>query len=173
MIITPTIENDSYEKILAFLDPETYKTEADPYKQKYSDINFIGKAKKSEPTPTSKPTSANIIEHLEANLMFMNINSIQSDDKQQKARMGILDKKPDIVILAETKAAKSDPEFQIDGYWNVTEVTRKARAGGMLVLAKDTIDILHAKAVSVVQEVQVVDFTFNGHLIIGVYRSPQ
>jgi hypothetical protein len=37
MITTPIIKNDTYEKILAFLDPEKYKTEAekDPFKQKY------------------------------------------------------------------------------------------------------------------------------------------
>jgi hypothetical protein len=104
--------------------------------------------------------------------MFMNINSVQSEDKQQKAKLGILKNKPDIIILAETKTQEEDPEFQIDGYWKVTGISRKAGAGGMLVLAKDTIDILHANAVSVVQEIQVVNFTFNDHLIIGVYRSP-
>ena len=80
MITTPIIKNDNYEKILAFLDPEKYKTEAekDPFKQKYSDTKFIGKPKRPAPTPVSKPTTANIKEYSEANLMFMNINSMQS-----------------------------------------------------------------------------------------------
>jgi exonuclease III len=171
MKITPTKENDSYEKILEYLDPVNNKAEAeiDPYKQKYSDIKFIGRQKRAAPIPISKP---NIREYSEANLMFMNINSIQSEDKQQKAKMGILKNKPDIIILAETKTADEDPEFQIDGYFKVTGISRKARTGGMLVLAKDTLNILHADAVSVVQEVQVVNFTFNEHLIIGVYCSP-
>ena len=157
MINTPIFENDKYEKILEFLDPEENKTETeeDPYKQKYSDIKFIGKPKRAAPIPISKPTTANIREYSEANLMFMNINSIQSEDKQQKAKMGILKNKPDIIILAETKTVEEDPEFHIDGYFKVTGISRKARAGGMMVLAKDTLNILYADAVSVVQEIQV------------------
>jgi hypothetical protein len=174
MKITPTKENNTYEKVLEYLDPENNKpeTETDQYKQKYSDIRFIGRQKRAAPIPISKPTTASIIEYTEASIVFMNINSIQSEDKQQKARMGILKSKPDIIILAETKTAETDPEFQIDGYFKVKGISRKARAGGMMVLAKDTLNILHADAVSVVQEVQVVNFTFNEHLIIGVYRSP-
>ena len=108
MIITPIIENDTYEKILEFLDPEKNKTETekDPYKQKYSDIKFIGKPKRPAPTPVSKPTTANIKEYSEANLMFMNINSIQSEDKQQKAKLGILKNKPDIIIPPKQRLMK-------------------------------------------------------------------
>ena len=43
--------------------------------------------------------------------------------------------KPEIVILAETKAAAEDPKFNIDGYYIVTEITRKAKAGSMVVHA--------------------------------------
>ena len=41
-----------------------------------------------------------------------------------------------------------------------------------MVYAKDTINIEEQHAKSVVEEVQVIDFMFAGHLVIGVYRSP-
>jgi exonuclease III len=128
--------------------------------------------KHPNPTPITKPVKEVLAEHIEVNIMFMNVNSIVSEEKRQKTRYAILERKPDIVILAETKVKDEDPEFQTDGYWLVAQINRKADAGGMLVLAKDTIDIQSASAVSVVKEVQVVSFDFNGYFIIGVYRSP-
>ena len=165
-----TPENDSYQKILASLRGEEPEIPPNPFEQKYDNFAFIGNKKRPNPTPITKPIEENLVEHIEADIMFM--NSIVSEEKRQKTKQGILERKPDIVILAETKVDDDDPEFQIDAYWLVTEINRKTGAVGMLVLAKDTIDIQSAVAVSVVKEVQVVSFNFNGHEIIGVYRSP-
>ena len=62
MKITPTKENNTYEKVLEYLDPENNKpeTETDQYKQKYSDIKFIGRQKRAAPIPIRV---ANVVAH--------------------------------------------------------------------------------------------------------------
>ena len=163
-----------YIDILQALAPEKYpKTDPmEQYRQKYDHIEFMWPVKPPEPTPIKKPTTAEIMEFEEADILFYNVNSIQSAIKQQRISMGIQRRKPDVAIFAETKHHKNDPEFKLDGYYLVTEIARNSGAGGMMVYAKDTINIEEQHAKSVVTEVQVVDFMFAGHLVIGVYRSP-
>ena len=91
----------------------------DPYRQKY-DFEFIGPVKPPEPTPINKPTTAEILEFEEADILFYNVNSIRSAVRQQRISMGIQRRKPDVAIFAETKHHKKDPEFKLDGYYLVT-----------------------------------------------------
>ena len=164
----------NFKNILNFLRPkeQCIKLPPDPFKQKYSDIKFIGKTKPAEKPHIPKPTASIISQCTRAKLMFININSNRSVAKRELTEMGIRNDDSDIVIIAETKADPDDPPFNMDGYYLVTEIARKSGAGGMLVLAKNTIDTVNPHSVSVVTEVQVVDFLLNDYLIIGVYRSP-
>ena len=165
-----------YKKILSELDPVKYPpNNSNPFKEKYSDIHgFFGNTEPPEPVPVTKPTpeSAIITEHEEASVLYYNVNSIQGMDRRERVRSGVLKDKTQVVILAETKLAVDDPEFQIPGYYLVKDLVRKEGAGGMLVLARNEINITHEKAKSVVKEVQVISFMINDHLVIGVYRSP-
>ena len=163
-----------YIDILRALEPEKYPKPdpMDQYRQKYDNFEFMWPIKPPEPIPIKKPTTAEIIEFEEADILFYNVNSIQSVIKQQRISMGIQRSKPDVAIFAETKHHKNDPEFKLDGYYLVTDIARDSGAGGMMVFARNAINIEEQHAKSVVTEVQVVDFMFAGHLIIGVYRSP-
>ena len=176
MIFKHNIANDSYQNILNFLKPRKYTKpdQSDPFRQKYENIDsfILGKPKPKPKVPVEKPTTAEVIQHVEADLMFMNVNSVQSVDKRELVEMGILRVNPDVAILAETKHGENDPEFNIEGYDIVKHIARKPGAGGMLVLAKKTMEIIDPHAESICKEVQVVDFTLNDYLIIGVYRSP-
>ena len=163
-----------YEEILRALEPEKYPKvdPTAPYRQKYENMEFFGKVKPPDPIPINKPTTAEINEYEEADFLFYNVNSVRNTIRQQRISMGIQRKKPDVIILAETKHHRNDPEFKLDGYYLVTDISRNGGAGGMMVYAKDTINIEEQHAKSIVEEVQVVDFMFAGHLVIGVYRSP-
>ena len=179
MIIKPKEKLDTYDKIINFLDPKRNKKETEPtpnyedqFNKKYKEFIFFGKAKPKAKPRVQRPTEAKIVEHNQLKLMFMNVNSIQSAHKRELTEMGIRNKNPDVIILAETKTAEEDPQFQPDGYWIVKEINRKAGAGGAMILAKENIDITIAGAENVQKEIQVVDFKFNEHLVIGVYRSP-
>ena len=176
MIYKHKVENDSYQSILNFLNPNKYEKPdlSDPFKKKYDNIEsfILGKPIPEDPIPVEKPTTAEIIQHIEADLMFMNVNSVQSSDKRELVEAGIRKIDPDVAILAETKHGHDDPEFNIDGYDIITHISRKPGAGGMQVLAKKTMEILEPNAESICKEVQVIDFILNEYLIIGVYRSP-
>ena len=176
MIFKHKIPNDSYQNILNFLRPKKYAKpdQSDPFRQKYDNIEsfILGKPKPKPKVPVKKPTKAEVIQHVEADLMFMNVNSVQSVHKRELVEMGILRVNPDVAILAETKHGEDDPEFNIEGYDIVRHIARKPGAGGMIVLAKKTMEIIDPNAESICKEVQVVDFTLNDYLIIGVYRSP-
>ena len=173
---TPITISPNFDKILRFLSPlEERETKLpNPFDEKFSDIQPIlnSKPRPKEKPHIPKPTESIVTKCSDASLLFMNINSNRTVEKQELTEMGIRKHDSDMFILAETKADPDDPQFKMDGYYLVTEIARKKGAGGMLVMAKDTIEITNAHAVSVVTEVQVVDFQFNDYLIIGVYRSP-
>ena len=107
MMSTLSIANNSFKKILTFLNPVKYKVDkiSNPFKQSFNNIEFIGKHKPTEKPHIPKPTSSIITDFQVANLLFMNINSIQSVDKRELAEMGVRKGDPEIVIFAETKAA--------------------------------------------------------------------
>ena len=82
MMSTLSIANNSFKKILTFLNPVKYKVDkiSNPFKQSFNNIEFIGKHKPTEKPHIPKPTSSIITDFQVANLLFMNINSIQSVD---------------------------------------------------------------------------------------------
>lgn len=176
MIFKHKVENDSFQKILSFLNPSKFNKpdSSDPFRKKYDNIDsfILGKPVPKAPKIVQKPTTAEFTLHQEAEVMFMNVNSIQSIDKRELVESGILSENPDVAILAETKHGPDDPEFNIEGYDIINEISRKSGAGGMQVLAKNNIEIIDPHAQSLCKEVQVVDFILNDYLIIGVYRSP-
>ena len=98
-----------YKEILQALAPEKYPKidPVDPYRQKY-DFEFIGPVKPPEPTPINKPTTAEILEFEEADILFYNVNSIRRAVRQQRISMGIQRRKPDVAIFAVTKHHKKD-----------------------------------------------------------------
>ena len=156
MIIKPKEKLDTYDKIINFLDPKRNKKETEPtpnyedqFNKKYKEFIFFGKAKPKAKPRVQRPTEAKIVEHNQLKLMFMNVNSIQSAHKRELTEMGIRNKNPDVIILAETKTAEEDPQFQPDGCWIVKEINRKAGAGGAMILAKENIDITIAGAENV------------------------
>ena len=77
------------------LAPEKYpKTDPmDPYRKKYDNIEFMGPVKPPKPIPINKPTTAEITEYEEADILFYNVNSIRSAVRQQRISMGIQRKK--------------------------------------------------------------------------------
>ena len=167
---------EKYRQMLELLDPVKYPPTAtlDPFKQKYSDIHsfIFMDPKPEEPKPIPKPTTAIITERDDLKVLYYNVNSLQSVERQNTITMGILKDKPDVAIFAETKADPNDPEFQIHGYWMVKNLARKGGAGGMMVLARNEINVTNEHAKSVVKEIQVINFKVEDHLIIAVYRSP-
>ena len=107
----------------------------------------------------------------ELKLLAMNVNGIRSPKKSNLAELAIHECQADIIILTETKMGK-DNEFIPKGYQNVTQINRKSVAGGLMVLAKDSIKIHDAKSESLIEKIQVAKFKFNDLTIFGVYRSP-
>ena len=59
----------------------------------------MGPVKPPKPIPINKPTTAEITEYEEADILFYNVNSIRSAVRQQRISMGIQRKKPDIAIF--------------------------------------------------------------------------
>ena len=53
----------------------------------------MGPVKPPKPIPINKPTTAEITEYEEADILFYNVNSIRSAVRQQRISMGIQRKK--------------------------------------------------------------------------------
>ena len=122
--------------------------------------------------PITTPIEETLVSHNKLKVIFMNINSLISPNKRIKATLGIQKSKADVVILAETKLNSHSQEFQVPGYYMAGQLTRKTGAGGMLVMAKKIIKIHSVTTKSILPEIQVIAFVFNGYTFITVYRSP-
>ena len=155
-------------KKLDHLNPDT------DFKQYFADFSYLGSVKNTpkEAEPVVGKIEEIIVNNKVLKIVYMNVNSIQSKNKQQKVGRGVIDSKADIVILAETKLHKNSQEFKVQGYYQAKSLTRRAGAGGLLVMAKKTVKIHSIVAKNVLPEIQVIQFEFNGQTIISVYRSP-
>ena len=79
------------------------------------------------------------------------------------------DKKHDLCIQIP---AEGTQEFKVPGYYQASNLVRRAGAGGLMVMVKTTIKIHAIVKKNVLPEIQVIQFEFNGQTIISVYRSP-
>ena len=80
--------------------------------------------------------------------------------------------KADVIIMAESKLGKKHTEFKVRGYHTVANLIRKPNAGGLVVMAKDTIQLHLITEKNVLDEIQVVTFKFGDITFIAVYRRP-
>ena len=76
------------------------------------------------------------------------------------------------MVLAETKLGKKHTEFKANGYYTLANLIRKSNAGGLVVMAKDTIQLHSIVEKNVLDEVQVITYKFEDITFIAVYRSP-
>ena len=113
-----------------------------------------------------------IITNTKLRIIYMNVNSLVSKNRQYNVGKGIKDSNADVIFLAETKHHKYTPEYKVHGYYQAATLVRRAGAGGLLVMAKNTIKLHSIVAKNVLPEIQVIQFEFSGQTIIGVYRSP-
>ena len=139
-------------------------------------FGYFGKVKK----PNKKPRQIKgeveevIIANEKLRLVSMNVFSLVSPEKKLFVKNGILDSEADIIAIAETKFSPHTAEFKVPGYYQAATITRKAGAGGLLIMAKNSIS-LHSIVVKNVEEekhIQTIEFEFNKHKFIAVYRSP-
>ena len=145
----------------------------DPKYDKYDNFEYFGDLMTNkEEIPIASPVKETIVSHTKLKITYMNVNSLVSPIKKLKAKLGIEKSKSDIIILAETKLNKQCQDFQIQGYYLASQLTRKSGAGGLLVMAKSTIKIHSVVAKNILPEIQVITFVFNGYTFITVYRSP-
>ena len=139
-------------------------------------FGYFGKVKK----PNKKPRQIKgeveevIIANDKLRLVSMNVFSLVPPEKKLFVKNGILDSEADVIAIAETKFSPHTAEFKVPGYYQAATITRKAGAGGLLIMAKNSIR-LHSIVVKNVDEekhIQTIEFEFNKHKFITVYRSP-
>ena len=142
----------------------------------FTGFGYFGKVKKPDKKP--RRIKGEIEEIIVANdklkIVSMNVFSLVPVEKKLFVRNGILDSKADVIAISETKFSPHTAEFQVPGYYQAAAISRKAGAGGLLIMAKNTIR-LHAIVVKNVDKdkhIQTIEFEFNKHKFIAVYRSP-
>ena len=96
----------------------------------------------------------------------MNVFSLVPVEKKLFVRNGILDSGADVVAISETKFCPHTAEFKVPGYYQAAAITRKAGAGGLLIMAKNTIRLhsIVVKNVGKDNHIQTIEFEFNKHL---------
>ena len=140
------------------------------------DFGYFGKVKKPDKKPRQIKGEIKqvVVDKEKLSLVSMNVFSLVPSAKKLFVRNGILDSGADIVAISETKFSPHTAEFKVPGYYQAATITRKAGAGGLLIMAKNTIR-LHAIVVKNVDKdkhIQTIEFEFNKHKFIAVYRSP-
>ena len=139
-------------------------------------FGYFGKVKKPDKKPRKIKGEIEevIVDKEKLKLISMNVFSLVPPEKKLFVKNGILDSEADIIAIAETKFSPHTNEFKVPGYYQAAAITRKAGAGGLLIMAKNSIR-LHAIVVKNVDEekhIQTIEFEFNKHKFIAVYRSP-
>ena len=106
-------------------------------------------------------------------ILCINVRSAVRAEKKALIQTGVRNVDPDVVILTETWFNSTDQEFTIDNYIPIgrcdrpipenIEPGRYGRGGGVMVLAKNYIEIT---------DLQIVKFTIDKTTIFAIYRSP-
>ena len=133
---------------------------------------FGGKINTKKPNAIVGPVQDVIVNNTELKVCFMNVNSIASSLKRSTTKLGIEESKADLIIMAESKLGDKHTEFKVRGYWTVSNLTRKSGAGGLVIMAKDTIKMHSITKRNVLDEIQVITCKFGDITFISVYRSP-
>ena len=155
-------------------DQEEEKEEPEEYDEfeNFELFEYFGNViSRRKEVPITTPIEETLVSHNKLKVVFMNVNSLILPNKRIKATLGIQKSKADVVILAETKLNSRSQEFQVQGYYMAGQLTRKSGAGGLLVMAQKTIKIHSVVSKSILPEIQVITFVFNGYTFITVYRS--
>ncbi len=92
------------------------------------------------------------------------------------------DVNPDVVILTETWLKSTDSEFNIVDYAQVgrcdrpippnIDVDKYPRGGGVMIFAKNYIEIKDVKPYPINRDLQIVEFTIDNTTIFAIYRGP-
>ena len=139
-------------------------------------FGYFGQVKK----PNKKPRQIKgeveeiVVANDKLKIVTMNVFSLVPPEKKLFVRNGILDSGGDVVAISETKFSPHTEEFKVPGYYQAATITRKAGAGGLLIMAKNTIRLhsIVVKNVDKEKHIQTIEFEFNNHKFITVYRSP-
>ena len=112
----------------------------------YSTFKYFGAVKKEPKKPTTIEGAIEevIVPHTRLKLVSMNVFTLESPQRKVQVKNGILDSKADIALIAETKFHQHTSEYKVPGYYQAATITRKAGAGGLLVMAKNTINPFHS-----------------------------
>ena len=137
-------------------------------------VEYFGTVKKvaKEPVPIVGAVEEVIVPHKKLRIVSINVFSLVSVKRKLRVRIGILKSKADIIAISETKFHQHTAEYKVPGYYQAASITRKAGAGGLLIMAKNTIKLHSIQIKNVLPEVQTIEFEFNKHKFIAVYRSP-
>ena len=115
---------------------------------------------------------AEVIERTKLKTLYINAHSIWSKDKRDLTSHGITNSGADVVAIAETMLDDTRLEFKVEGYELAANIVRKKGAGGLLLLVKKGIGIEIKDAISILPEVHLIVYSFNGFTYIVLYRSP-
>ena len=101
----------------------------------------FGKVKKPDINPRKIKGEIEevIVDKETLKLVSMNVFSLVPPEKKLFVKNGILDSGADIIAISETKFSPHTNEFKVPGYYQAATITRKAGAGGLLIMAKNTI----------------------------------
>ena len=138
----------------------------------FSSFKYFGHPKGKGPKLVEGPIEELIVDNNKLKTVFINANSIISPYKRSTTKLGIQESKAHVVIIAESKLGKKHTEFKVRGYHTVANLIRKSNAGGLVVMAKDTI-LLHSVSMkNILPEIQFISFKFGDVTFFTVYRSP-
>ena len=138
------------------------------------DIEYFGTIKKEakEPVPIVGAIEEKIVPHTRLKIVTINVFTLTSVKKKLRVKLGILKSKADVIIISETKLNQHSEEYRVPGYYQAAAITRKDGAGGLLIMSKNTIKLHSILVKNVLPEIQTIEFEFNNHKFLAVYRSP-
>ena len=138
----------------------------------FSTFKYFGHKKGKGPKIIKDKIREVIVDNNKLKTVFINANSIVSPYKRSVTKLGIEESKAHVVIIAESKLGKNHTEFKVRGYHTAANLIRKSNAGGLVVMAKDTIQLHSVTMKNILPEIQFVSFKFGDITFLTVYRSP-
>ena len=146
----------------------TKNTKMEPFPS----FKYFGHPKGKGPKLVEGPVEELIVDNNKLKTVFINANSIVSPYKRSTTKLGIQESKAHVVIIAESKLGRNHTEFKVRGYHTVANLIRKSNAGGLVVMAKDTILLHSVSMTNILPEIQFISFKFGDVTFFTVYRSP-